>query len=72
MKFFPMVYSSIHFIYLMYIGTFVDVNNCAKFIKIVIINFFILNTICAAIKVAHISSVLVHVQIKCIPKCSPK
>jgi hypothetical protein len=39
--------------------------------QIVLINFSILNTICGPIRIVHLSSIPVHVQIRCVPECSP-
>jgi hypothetical protein len=39
-------------------------------LQIVFINFFILNIICGLIRIVHINSVLIHIQIRCIPEFS--
>jgi hypothetical protein len=39
--------------------------------KIVFIKFSMLNIICEPIRIVHLSCLPVHVQIRCVPKCSP-
>jgi hypothetical protein len=40
--------------------------------QIVFINFCIFTTICGPIKIVHISSISIYVQIRCVSECSPK
>jgi hypothetical protein len=56
------VNSSVQILFNMY-GRFVNVNNYNSF-KIVVINFFIFNTICESIRIVHLNSITVNVQIK--------
>jgi hypothetical protein len=48
-------------------GIFADVDNYER-LKVVLVNFPILNNIYEPIRIVYISNILVHVQIKCIPK----
>jgi hypothetical protein len=63
----------LYIFYLICIGIFTGVDNC-KFVigsQIVFIHFSILSIICETIKIVHLNSILIHVKIRCILKCSP-